>query len=242
MLKFGKWIAGGLGWALGGPLGALLGFMLGAALEEQGSIKTKTGKPQGRGGQGDFAVSLMALFSTVMRADGKVMRSELDQVKHFLRTSFGQDAARDMLYLLRQMLKRQVALPSVCAQINRHMRYPSRLELLHLLYSIARADGLISPAEQAIIDRISTLLRINLADRASIRAMFNQSKQDSIYKILNTTPGASDEEVKKAYRKMALKYHPDKVAHLGPEFQEKAREKFLAVQKAWESIKKQRGI
>jgi DnaJ like chaperone protein len=62
------------------------------------------------------------------------------------------------------------------------------------------------------------------------------------YKILEVTPDASDSEVKKAYRKMAMKYHPDKVSHLGQDVKKQAEEKFRKVQEAYENIKKARGF
>jgi DnaJ like chaperone protein len=65
---------------------------------------------------------------------------------------------------------------------------------------------------------------------------------DSAYKILEIHSSATDEELKKAYREMALKYHPDKVSHLGEEVREAAEKKFQTVTEAYETIKKQRGI
>jgi len=62
------------------------------------------------------------------------------------------------------------------------------------------------------------------------------------YEVLGIEKGCGDGDVKKAYRKMAVKYHPDKVAHLGKEIQGTAEEKFKAVSDAYNEIKKQRNI
>ena len=64
----------------------------------------------------------------------------------------------------------------------------------------------------------------------------------SAYKILEISPDASDEEVKKAYRELAKKYHPDKVAHLGEEVKRAAEEKFTRLNAAYEAIKEERGM
>ncbi|MBT8310686.1 MAG: DnaJ domain-containing protein, partial [Flavobacteriaceae bacterium] len=88
---------------------------------------------------------------------------------------------------------------------------------------------------------ISGYLGISSRDFESIKAMFYSSR-DNAYKILEVSKKATDDEVKKAYRKMAKKYHPDKVAHLGKEHQKGAEEKFKQVQRAYEQIQKERGF
>ena len=75
----------------------------------------------------------------------------------------------------------------------------------------------------------------------SIFAQFRPNN-DSNYRVLGITPDATDEEVKKAYRKMAVKYHPDKVATLGADVQKAAEEKFKAISQAYEAICRERGI
>ena len=65
---------------------------------------------------------------------------------------------------------------------------------------------------------------------------------DSAYDVLEISPNATDDEVKSAYRRMAMKNHPDKVATLGPDVQKAAEEKFRKIQEAYETIKRQRGM
>ena len=65
---------------------------------------------------------------------------------------------------------------------------------------------------------------------------------DSDYKILGINSNATDDELKKAYRKMAIKFHPDKVATMGEEYVKGAKEKFQQIQEAYEAIKKERGL
>lgn len=238
--SFGKWIGGGLGWALGGPIGALLGFVFGSMYDsmQKGEYEQKGFTPTQ---EGDFKVSLLVLIAAVMKADGKVMKSELDFVKRFLFAQFGETEAERLLLLLREILNQDLEIDEICEQIQENMEYPSRLQLAHLLYSVAVSDGSTHAAESEAIRRICLHMGIRPRDCESIRAMFVKDI-DSAYKILEITPDASDDEVKKAYRKMALKYHPDKVTHLGEEIQKGAHEKFQQLNNAYNEIKKKRGF
>ena len=251
MAKYGKWVGLGLGWALGGPIGGVLGLVFGSMFDgmQSGTYEYKGGgHPYVSGDQrraqtrpGDFAASLVVLAASVMKADGKVLKSELDYVKQFFHQQFGEQLAVENLLLLREVLKQDVNVQEVAQQIRLYMDHASRLQLLHFLFGISSADGHVHTAEVNEIRRISDFLGIRTIDFESIKAMFYKDVYSS-YKILEITPDANDEEVKKAYRKMAIKYHPDKVSHLGAEFQKAAKEKFQQVQSAYEQVKKERGM
>lgn len=237
MAGFGKWIGGGLGWAFGGPVGGILGFVIGAAIDSV-EVKKIENMPTTAG---DFMVSLLILMAAVMKADGKIMRSELDYVKAYLQRTFGEDDTTEALKLLKEILEKPIPLADVCNQIRAHVDYASRLQLLHLLFGIALADKHLSPDEIKTIDEISARLGINAPDLNSIKSMFIE-ETDWAYKVLETEKSATNEEIKKAYRQMALKYHPDKVAYLGEEIRKSANEKFQKVNEAYEKVKKERGL
>jgi len=238
MAKFGKWIAGGLGWAFLGPLGGILGFTLGALLEGSPNLKAQAGT---RTTKGAFAMSLLVLMAAVMKADGKVLRSELDFVKQYLTRAFDPESAREALTMLKSILEQDIPVNDVCLQVKQNMDYSSRLQLLHILYGLSNADGRVNKSELDLIQSISSQLGISEKDNDSVKYMF-VPKTDSAYKILEIESKASDDEVKKAYRKMAVKYHPDKVSHLGVDFQKFANEKFKKVNDAYTKIKKERNI
>jgi DnaJ like chaperone protein len=251
MVKFAKWVGGTLGWAMGGPIGALLGFVIGTAIDH-GTImvdgKVQGGSSAGPGAgpytasrPGDFTAALLVLAAAVMKSDGKVMKTELEYVKRFFISNFGEARANERMLLLRDILKQEIPLADVCMQIRYNMAYASRLQLLHFLFGVSKADGHVQDAEVNIINTIAGHLGIEANDFGSIKAMFYRDT-NSDYRILEVDPGATDEDIKKAYRKMAVKYHPDKVANEGPEVQRAAKEKFQKLQEAYENIKKQRGI
>ena len=238
-MKYGKWIGGGLGWAFGGPIGAILGFAFGSMYDSMQGGKYAV-KP-GTTGRGDFSASLLILTAAVMKADGRVTKSELEYVKAFLIRQFGPQAGQEQLLVLREILKQDYSVTDVSQQIARYMDYSSRLQLLHYLFGLSGSDGHTHQKEIDLINTISSYMGIKAADFGSIKAMFVKDI-NAAYQILEITPDANDEEIKKAYRKMAVKYHPDKVSHLGDDVKQAATEKFQKVQAAYEEIKKQRGI
>lgn len=243
MAKFGKWIGGGLGWAFGGPIGALLGVLVGTVFDESTENKELPYNKRRvyQSTPNDFGASLLVLVAAVMKADGKVLKSELEYVKRFFYKQFGTEKTNQHLLVLRELLKKEIPIQEVCLQIKTFTRYPARLQLMHLLFGVAAVDGHVHSSELEVIQQIAINLGIKQADFNSIKAMFFK-EADGDYKILEIDKNASNEELKKAYRRMAVKYHPDKVAHLGDEFKSSAKEKFQKVQEAYGNIKKERGL
>lgn len=245
MGNFAKWIGGGLGFVLGGPIGALLGFFIGSVVDGTSVTMQQFGPgPQVRPNRttpGDFGMSLIVLIAAVMKADGKVLKSELEYVKRFFISQFGPETAQEALRMLKDLLQKDIPLRDVCIQIRGNMDYASRLQLIHILYNISAADNRFEQNEVKVIKSISDMLGISVTDYDSIRYMFIPAT-DSAYIILESQRSATDDELKAAYRKMALKYHPDKVSHLGDDFRKSAEEKFKAVNEAWDKIKKERNI
>ncbi len=239
---FGSLFGAGIGWWLLGPIGAIIGSMIGSSLEEGASQGSKrvAGSPQGNPRDG-FMASLLVLMAATMKADGKVLKSELDFVKQNLVKIFGERVAKDALQMLREILKKNIPLYDVTAQIRNNMDYASKLELVHLLYGIGVADGHLSQAEINVIEQIARGIGLSEADNLSVKNVYFDDF-NAAYKVLGIDKNATDEEVKKAYRKMAVKFHPDKVAHLGEDVQKVAKERFQKLNEAYEKISKARGM
>lgn len=242
--------------------GAFFGFfvggiadylMSGSRVETAGSSGTG-GRPGGgfsvedlfsyyqqRSTSSDFATMLIALSAAMMRADGKVLKVELDYVKAFFRQQFGPQFSSEHLQTLKRFLDADhIPLEQICQDIRMRTTEEVRIQLLHYLFGIAKADGHVAEGEIRMLDRISQLLGIPNMDFESVKNMFYRDV-NSDYKVLGIEPNATDEEVKKAYRQMAVRYHPDKVSQMGEEHQKGAKEKFQKIQEAYENIKKSRG-
>ena len=248
-MGFSKWILGGLGFVLGGPIGAVVGVLIASAFEgSSNTIQDITDNNSTRGttrkaSQGDIKVSIIVLIACVIKSDGKVLKSEVNFIKPFLLRTFGEEGAKQALHLLKELLQKDLDHVAIAQQIGYNLNYSTRLELISLLLQIAKADGEFHSNELYVIEQIARLMMVQDADYQSILSLYQREKdQNWAYKALEIEPNATDEQVKKAYRRMAMKYHPDKVANAGEEIRQQATDKFRGINEAYEYIKKQRGL
>jgi DnaJ like chaperone protein len=256
-----KFILAGLGFFIFRTFSAaILGFFVGTFLDnyqqiakyskENGGFQGNRGFSsddlfshyQQRSSNNDFANMLIALSAAIMRADGKVLKSELDYVKSFFAQQFGPNFSVNHLQTLKRYLNSDdIPINKICYDIRTRTSEEVRVQLLYYLFGIAKADGDVSNSEMILIQNIARDLGVPTPDFESVKNMFYRDV-NSDYKVLEIDSNASPEEIKKAYRQMAIKYHPDKVASLGEEFQKGAKEKFQKIQDAYENIKKSRGF
>ena len=241
-MGLGKWIAGALGWAMFGPIGGILGYYFASRVEKLAEATVVYGEDQtwNQGQRNSFLMSLLVLSASVIKADGKTTSQEMATLRNFFTKNFGAQAGDEAEEIVRELLTKDYNLYEVCGQIRSCMDYSQRLQLFHYLVSLGACDGL-HQREVDVLETIATYIGLSKAEVDSIFAQFRPNN-DSNYRILEIGPDATDEEVKKAYRKMAVKYHPDKVATLGEDVQKAAEEKFKAVSQAYEAICRERGM
>ncbi len=259
----GKWIGSFLGWMAGGPLGALAGLVIGAMFDYgMDSVNTPDtgggatgGSPYGSGrvyeGQrNSFLFAMLVLVSYVIKADGRVMHSEMEFVRRFLRSNFGEGALRQGEEILGKLFEEHKRVGNVafrntvadcCAQMYANMDYAQRLQLLNLLVLLAKADGNVVGEEVEAIRECAAWLRMASSDVDSMLNLGGDSLE-AAYKVLGVPPTATDDEVRKAYRKLALEHHPDRVAALGEDIRKAAEKKFQEINEAKERIYKARGM
>ncbi|MBR4773026.1 MAG: TerB family tellurite resistance protein [Bacteroidales bacterium] len=257
MSTFMKWLFAGLGWAIGGPIGGLLGYFLGKAISPDKQIGDgeeqafyHRGPYRNTGTQQDVNVALMVLIAAVMKVDGQVKRSELDYVKKFLLANYGEERGRQMLKVLQQMVQRDIPIDQVCAQIKVNTDYSTRYHMVDFLFGIGGADGEFHQTEINMLRLIAQYLGISASDYTSIherhvgyssnQSFTHSSNQKDPYRVLGIDSSATDDEVKKAYRRMAMKYHPDRVAGMSEEMQRNAAEQMKEINQAYETIKQRR--
>ena len=276
-MGIGRWIGGFLGFINGGPLGALAGYAIGWLFEkgtegfsdnadntfDNGTYRNSnayggntysgySAQQQYEGERNSFLFSLLVLASYIMKADGRVMHSEMELVRTFLRRNFGEIAVRQGEEILLRLFERQKQMGEAtfkntiresCAEIAQHMDYSQRLQLLNFLVLIAQADGAVPQSEIDALHFVAASLGISAEDLSSMLNLSSGGNSlEAAYKVLGIDPSATDDEVKAAYRRMALKHHPDRVATLGDDVRKAAEKKFQEINAAKETIYKARGL
>lgn len=241
-----KWIAAVLGFILYRFRGAILGFIIGSFIDSLSSSSSTRSfssfNAQPEVSPEDFEMHLLSLSAIVIKADGKVSQTELDYVRSYFVQAYGKERANAIFRTFNEVIKdREISEARIGQYLAARTKYASRLQIIHFLFSIANADGNVSEAEARKIQEIAGYLQVYAKDFESIKAMFFKST-DNAYKILEIDKSASDAEVKKAFRTMAKKYHPDKVQHMDEANIKGAEEKFKKVQEAYEKIQKERGM
>lgn len=260
-MGFGKWIGGIMGFMAGGPLGALAGFALGSwfdkATDLSGQAAEGTGNNSGYGGyagqRNSFLFSMLVMASYIIRADGRVMHSEMEFVRQFLRVNFGEAAVAEGEQILLNLFEERKRMEQTdvmafkrtirdCgAQIAANLTYEERLQLLGFLVKIAQSDGNVCQAEIDALKEVTLAIGLSLKEVESMLSLRGDSLEDA-YKVLEIEPTATNDEVRAAYRRLALKHHPDRVATLGEDIRKAAEEKFQLINNAKERIYKARGM
>lgn len=246
-----KYIGAIIGFAYRGLLGAVAGYVIGTLLDslffnKKGATATGGRSPFSRAEQtvtpGDFELNLLSLCSIVIKADGQVSQREMDYVRQYFVQAYGKDRANATFRTFNEVIKkREINVERICTYLTQRTRREVRLQIVHFLFGIAQADGTVSTLEVNQISQIAGYLMLSRGEFESIKAMFFKNAE-SAYKILEIEKSATDAEVKKAYREMAKKYHPDKLQHMDEAYRQGAEEKFTKVQEAYETIQKERGM
>ena len=245
-MAIGKWIGGFLGFAGGGPLGAFVGFCFGAVFDKMmDAVNTPESQPkkgarsafgqnksyaytqqrrhEEEGDRNSFFFSLLVLSSYIINADGKIMHSEMEYVRNFLRNNWGEAARQQGNDILMKLFAKQKeigfssyhqTIVEACLQIRANMDYVARMQLLRYLYEVALADGVVTHEEKRALGEVAQLLAIKEADANNIFGSNSNSGNDldKAYRTMGISSSATDDEVRHAYRHMVLLYHSDRLS------------------------------
>lgn len=260
-MGIGKWISGFLGWIVLGPIGGVLAFAIGSLFEESSSDSQSklsgsqqddaSGKTdQTQGNRNSFLLSMLVTASYIIRADGKVLQSETEFVRNFLRENFGNDAAEQGNDILQRIFEEEKKMGHVafqrtirqtCNEVPRFLDYSGRLQLLNFLVMITQSDQDVDETEVKALRDVAEWMQMDKSEVDSLLHLDGDSIEDA-YKVMGVSPTATDEELKAAYRRLALEHHPDRVANLGEDVRRAAEKKFQEINAAKERLWKARGL
>ena len=259
MSWFGKIIGATIGFFLGGPIGMITGLVFGHMYDKGQEIEQSEGEDSGHRqyffrntgynrSQMVFFVGAFSMLAKLSAADGRVTEGARRKVIEFMVNDlklYGQslDYARD---IFDQAINQNVSFENLADQFYNNFRSSPQLLtlMLDIFYRVAMEDGRLSANEERLIDYAARTFRISDSLHDSIRRNHNVKGASKAYAVLGLTESASEAEIKKAYRKLILEYHPDTVAAKGmaDEFKEYATKRFREIQEAYEIISKERGI
>ncbi|MBQ9671261.1 MAG: DnaJ domain-containing protein [Prevotella sp.] len=257
-MKTSTWIGGFLGWIVLGPIGAAIGAWIGSMIGEDdnnGSFSgnnaySTIGGPAEEGNRNSFLMSMLVLASYIIKADGRIMHSEMELVRQWLRANFGEVAVQQGDQILRRLFEASKLqgearyrqnIKDACLQISMNMDYSERLQLLGFLVMIAQADGVVDATEVAALKEVAEWMQVS-ADEIDTMLNLGHDDLESAYKVLGVSPEATDDDLRRAYRRLALEHHPDRVAALGEDVRRAAEKKFQEINDAKERIWKARGL
>ncbi len=239
----GKAIGAGLGFLFGGPFGAIIGAMTGNVFDSSTQGQISSGRPHNDHERSlNFITHLVGILISIAKADGRVSTHEIKVIERaFISFGFKGEDLNFIRGLINQTVRANLDLQDVCYEFKLYSSYEEKLSLLRIVYMVAFADKEFHASEENMINRIIGFLEISVDDAFEIRGEFC-SDNDKHYRILNTSRDASIEDIKKAYRRLSKKYHPDRVTHLGDEFAQLANEKFQKINESYEKIKSEKGF
>lgn len=239
-----SWLFGtGIGFFVGGPLGAVVGGVLQHMVTKDIGEKVMT-NPAPTNQETLFVTNLAAIMTKVAMADGHVSQQEIQVIHNFFFNKLGY-RGEELLYIdgvIRETQRLNPDLSQVCQAFSIAADIEIRMLLIDITYQIASTDHKITESEQNTINLIALELGISEQNHQRIKNQYKQEKKKDYHTILGIQPGATPEEIKKAYRVAASQYHPDKVSHLGKELIEFANNKFAEIKIAYEELKKAKGF
>jgi DnaJ like chaperone protein len=193
-----------------------------------------------------FVFLLVNILVHIAGIDGEVGRSELNAIYSFFRRHLFYNQSQ--MYWVKEMVREAVSarpgIDELLADFKSSFGYEPRLILLELIYQVIYSKPKVIAAELAAAERIVVYLEINNYQAQAIHAKYRgggragEVGEDQYYRILGLAPGATFEEIKRAYRTLSMEYHPDKATHLGEEFRQVAEEKMKEINVAYQYLKK----
>lgn len=224
---------------MGAVVGGALQHIIGRKLQQ----KIRKSLP-GLDDQGVFVVCVVVVMSKIAMIRGPVTVRVKGIIHKFFQKNLNYSAA-ELGFVNKVIDETQRVNPDLKPIVEQYCKacrnhYSSLL--LALAYQVVLVGGDLSDDIQKELNRLAELLNLSYENHDSIRKKYSLGALKTPYSVLELSPGVTDAEVKKAYRKMVRNYHPDRTAHLGEEHAEEAHLRFLEIMEAYQELERVRGF
>ena len=233
-------IGGMIGFTIGGPIGGILGAIIGSKLGDKEQARPSINQKN----QAAFFTALFACFAKIAKADGKVTREEVDKVDHFIkeRFKFPADQRAFAIQVFNHAKDDNNSFRDYASQLSSLLsNNQSALVMFYeLLFELSMADGYLDPTEEEILNEAIPIFGLDPDLFKLNKRKFGADISDA-YAVLGVSQDMSYKEIKTAYQRKRKEFHPDTLLSKGlpEELLEKAKDKFIEIQSAFEEIEKQ---
>lgn len=247
---FGKIVGGTLGFAIGGPLGAIAGAALGHTFDvsnDQYYADEAHRLSYHEQAQMTFFVGAFSMLAKLSKVDGRISPEEIQTIGKFMAhdLNLSPESERFATQVFNTAIDSPNSFQDFAAQFYHQFQHqPQLLDLMmDVLLRVSVADGTMSESEENLISAAAKIFNFSERKYKELKSRYAPDFE-RYYAILDTDSRASDEEIKKNYRKLVKEYHPDTIASKGlpEEFTNFAQDKFREIQEAYEVISQERGM
>ena len=239
-----SWLLGaGLGFLRGGPLGAIVGGAVQHVMTKKVRKLIRRGLP-GVVDESAFVTCIVVVMTKIAMVKGHMTPREVEAIYRFFvkNLNYSENDLDSINQVIRETCRVNPDLNPVIKKYKSSAQSRYRSLLLVLSYQIALIEDSLTDEVQEGINQLARLLDISIEEHDRIRQKYSLDVLVTPFTVLDVAPTASNEEIKKAYWRLASQYHPDKVAHLGEDQVEGAHLKFLEIQEAYQEVEKMRGL
>ncbi len=240
MAKYEKWLGASIGLLLtGNPLGGLLGFLAGTLVNQDNPTNKKTGPV----GVSEFEVNIIVLAAHLIKIDSQIALEEIDFTQKFLSAHFDEKFDSQRKQILNHCLQKDYDLNIACGQIRMYSTMNTRLQVVHFMFDLAMCDGALSKPENFFIFKIAGFLNVNDVEFRKIKREHTEPPElpFDVYELLGANRAMSVDEIRVIYRKLVLKYHPDRNTGANEGERKKLALKFQQIKEAYQQIKHEKG-
>ncbi|HOV13352.1 MAG TPA: DnaJ domain-containing protein [Spirochaetota bacterium] len=260
----GKLLGLFFGFLVFGPIGSFIGLIFGFIFDANVKVFNYNFFAEDSGVENELLMkSFPALCAEIVLSYG-IDKNSVFIVKNLSIEIFGKKAAIELMESFKNYVENGYStdrLQSLCEELRYGVDSNTKVNLINILFKIIKFRGFYSKSEVDALKRIAQYMGMNINPFGNSnynenfygyyensdgyyqnQNIYNYTTAKDYYKVLEIDNSASDDDIKKQYRNLCKKYHPDIVNNLPEKDKKASEEKMKEIIDAYEEIKKERGI